>query len=844
MENHLKEIQIVLDTQSANYDNFLLIGDFNAEPKDKEIVDFCQSYNMQNIIKDFTCYKNLNNPTCIDLMLTNRPRSFLKSITIDTGLSDFHKMTLSILKMFFSKQSPNTIRYRDFRSFSNLSFRNDLLIETSKLRKTGKLHESFQKTLNEVFNKHVPIKKRTLRANQAPFMTKAISKAIMNRSRLKNRYLKSRNIEHKRAYNRQRNYCVSLIRKAKKSFFNEIDTNSIVNSKKFWTIVKPFFSEKTVVKAKINLIENNEIISDDFNLANTFNNFFVNTVPSLEIKENHHLICTDGTFDCQVEQILNKYKFHPSITTINNNLKTMMPFSFNNVQKESLTSIINDLDSSKTCQKQDVPVNIIKNNSDIFTNILHENINHCLSTSYFPDELKHAEVIPIHKKDSKLEKSNYRPVSILLNVSKIFEICISGQLSYHFEKILSKYQFGFRKGYNAQQCLIAMIELWKKSVDQKKSFGALLTDLSKAFDCIDHELLIAKLSAYGLDYSSLKLIFSYLENRKQTVRINHTFSEPKTIKYGVPQGSVMGPLLFNIYICDLFLTTNDWKIANYADDTTPYVMCDDMKSVIESLESCSELLFTWFDDNYMKANSDESHLLLSTDNVFQANINNDVICNSNSEKLLGVTVDSKLKFDEHVNNLCDKASQKLSALARVSHLMSRDQKRRIMKAFITSQFGYCPLVWMFCSRSANNRINRIHERALRITYNDDKSSFVELLDKDNSVSIHHRNLQVLCIEIYKIKHNLSSEILKEVFNIINPKYNLRKRTLFESRNIRTEQYGFHSLSYIGPKIWNDVPENIKSSETLDVFKNSIKEWKPVSCPCRLCKEYIQNLGYL
>ena len=180
-------------------------------------------------------------------------------------------------------------------------------------------------------------------------------------------------------------------------------------------------------------------------------------------------------------------------------------------------------------------------------------------------------------------------------------------------------------------------------------------------------------------------------------------------------------------------------------------MCDDMESVIKSLESGSKLIFTWFENNYMKANSDKSHLLLSTDNVIQANINNDLISNSKSEKLLGVTVDSKLKFDEHVNKLCNKASQKLSALARVSPFMSKNQKRKIMKAFITSQFGYCPLVWMFCSRAANNRINRIHERSLRIVYNDNTLSFLELLDKDCSVSIHHRNLQVLCIEIYKIK---------------------------------------------------------------------------------------------
>ena len=131
------------------------------------------------------------------------------------------------------------------------------------------------------------------------------------------------------------------------------------------------------------------------------------------------------------------------------------------------------------------------------------------------------------------------------------------QISNYFENILSKYQFEFRKGFNAQQCFIAMIELWKKSVDQKKAFGALLTDLSKAFDCVNHELLIAKCAAYGLDYLSLKLLFSYLENRKQTVRINYAFSESKSVKYGVPQGSVLGLLLFNIYICDLFVTIKD-----------------------------------------------------------------------------------------------------------------------------------------------------------------------------------------------------------------------------------------------------------------------------------------------
>ena len=265
-----------------------------------------------------------------------------------------------------------------------------------------------------------------------------------------------------------------------------------------------------------------------------------------------------------------------------------------------------------------------------------------------------------------------------------------------------------------------------------------------------------------MEERSLKFLISYFTNRVQKVRINNTYSTLKNIIHGVPQGSVLGPLFFNIYICDLFFFVNDTYVANYADDTTPYIAEDTIPEVIEALENCSKVLFTWFQNNGMKANSDKSHLILSTQEVFEANINNDIIYSSNSKKLLGITIDSKLKFDEHLTNLCNKASQKLSALARVSSYMTLPQKRRIMKAFITSQFGYCPLVWMFCSRNMNNRINRIHERSLRIVYNDFISTFSDLLQKDNSVSIHYRNIQLLCIEIFKVRHQLSPDIMNNV----------------------------------------------------------------------------------
>ena len=275
------------------------------------------------------------------------------------------------------------------------------------------------------------------------------------------------------------------------------------------------------------------------------------------------------------------------------------------------------------------------------------------------------------------------------------------------------------------------MEKWKKSVDNGGAFGALFTDLSKAFDCLSHELLIAKLDAYGLDKKSLKLLNDYLSHRKQRVEINDFFSSWDEILFGVPQGSILGPLLFNIFICDMFYFLEDYDIANYADDTTPFSAKDNHELVVKDLEKSSSILFRWLEFNYMKINSDKSrHLIMSGNSKFLSNIDNNVIESENQQELLGILIDSNLTFKEHINNICKKASQKLNALARISPYMDIQKRRTIMKSFISSQFGYCPLIWMFHTRGLNNKINLLHERALRITYGDKDLTFQELLEKD------------------------------------------------------------------------------------------------------------------
>ena len=334
----------------------------------------------------------------------------------------------------------------------------------------------------------------------------------------------------------------------------------------------------------------------------------------------------------------------------------------------------------------------------------------------------------------------------------------------------------------------------ESALDKGENIFVLFMNLSKAFDTINHDLLLAKLKAHGFSINALDLMCSYLKNRKQSVQINNSFSSTNKVHAGVHQGSIDGPLLFNLFINDSVLFLTDTFLSNYADDNNLYSIGKDILKNL--LRKDFRALTEWFFKNYMVLNQKKCRYMCigrNTEND-KFKFDNLLLENSKEEVVLGVIIDNKLTFDSHIKSICRKAGQKLGALLRITNYLNTSQKKLIFSGMIKSQFSYCPLIWMFSSRKSNNLINRIHERSIRIVSSDNESNFENLLEKNKEITIHQRNLQILMIEVFKIINGYAPLIMDNFFIFRENTHNLRNFQIILNENKKTVRYGSETTS--------------------------------------------------
>ena len=397
------------------------------------------------------------------------------------------------MKAHYQKIKPRIISYRNFKNYNHNQFRVDFQKLMQRYKETGEEinYDIFEKSVIEILDKMVPLKTKYLRGNHQPFVNKELSKAIVNRTKLRNIYCKNKMDDDRTKYVRQRKYCVNLLRRVKRDYYNNLNTGNITDNKKFWKSVKPSFTDKINTNEQINPVDNGTIVSDNTKVANIMSDFFSNVVDTLNISDNTDIISNTDHIVDKIEMAIVKYAKHPSITNIKDCYNRDRIFSLSHTTVENVRNIILNTGVNKATPKNGIPTKNLKLNYDLFAPFICDNFNDGIDNCIFPEVLKYAEIKPTHKKDDRCHKENYRPISLLPIVSKIYERLLYSQIDAYFNEILSPLQCGFRKFHSAQHCLLVLLEKWKIALDSKQKAGIILTDLSKAFDCIRYDMFIA-----------------------------------------------------------------------------------------------------------------------------------------------------------------------------------------------------------------------------------------------------------------------------------------------------------------------------------------------------------------
>ena len=596
------------------------MGNFNIDITKEYLSGFdkleelCDTFNLTNLIKSETCCTN-NHKSTIDLFFTNKPLSFQGTSSTETGLSDCHKLISSFMKSFVSRLKPKIIFFRNYKKFDETKFLSDLR-NTNFSFTSADPNENYlflTNSFSKIVEKHVPLKKKTLRGNHAPFVSKELRKAIYTRSRFRNRFLKIPDETNSRLYKQQRNKYVSIRRKSIKHYFSNIASNGVVTNKNFWKAIKPILTNKGCLEeSDIMLRDDEKMITDEKKLVQLFNDHYINIVErSCGFKpEKVEFDIGSSNKNEVLSSVLEKYRNHPSIVKIlkNTNLQSSsisIPSSSwgSKITTEEINTNLKSLNSKKNTWNRQNTTKRVKLASGFLAEPLSIAISNSISTSTFPNNAKIASVVPIDKKtDDKHVISNFRRVSILNCFSKVSENVIKNELLKSMNVHLSPFLSAYRKNYNTQHVLLRLLEEWREHLDNNKTVGGILIDLLKAFDCVPHDLLLAKLAAYGIDDNLILYIHSYLLNCKQCVCINNILSEFNKVISGVPQGSIVGPTLFNCFFDNFYYFIKNANVHNFAEDSTLTTFAQNVGTLMSILESDSKIAIAWFETNKMIVN--------------------------------------------------------------------------------------------------------------------------------------------------------------------------------------------------------------------------------------------------
>lgn len=568
------------------------------------------------------------------------------------------------------------------------------------------------------------------------------------------------------------------------------------------------------------VINDGSSIEDPTEIANTFNNFFVNVASKIK----------EPVTNCNHDRLK---EFCQSKLPENNK------FNISNIEKEKVLKYLSNVDVSKATGTDNIGPRLLKLAAPYIADDITFICNHSINNSTFPTKWKEAKVSPLYKNGPHDDINNYRPISILPILSKVLEKhvhdCLSSYL--HEHNLLHKTQSGFRSQHSCESALVHMIDSWLDAMDNGKMVGVVLVDFKKAFDLVDHQILLSKLELYGIDNQTLIWFNTYLTHRQQQVSVNNSRSDFEPVTCGVPQGSILGPLLFLLFINDLPLYTANVSTDMYADDTTLYDIQNSQETIEQNLQLALNQLRIWCKNNGMLLNSAKTKVMLVTTNQKRQRLNNanlklhymdESLHMVSSEKILGVFVDNNLMWSDHVKHITKKISSNIWLLSKIKHFLSQAHRIQFYKSYVQPHIDFCNIVWGNTSESNKLKIFRLQKHACRVILDYNVEDSHEAMNSLKMLSLYDRLFLRKAKFMFKVYNDITPTYISENFtlrNEVNTSVTLRSSAsgCFVLPQPRKECYK-HSMRYSGCLTWNSLPIEVKCAQTLETFHSRCLKW--------------------
>ena len=816
-----------LDSTILDYDKLLMVGDFNLhidDENDKNAATFL------NVTESYDLTQHVTAPThnrghTLDLIFTRSDQKLLNNLRVENNLMSDHYWILCKLNIRKPKVTSRTISYRNLKNISIDAFsqdiENSILSDRCQLSNLDEFVSRYNLTLSELLDKHAPLSlKKIVPHSNSPWYNSKITSIKICCRKAERKWRQTKLEVHKQIYLS----CLETLHNAIKSSKKEYYQSKIDNS-----------DPKCTYKIANTLLnKSSDILLPNFtsatSLATRFNKFFIDKI----VKIRNDLQATSVK--------LNMFKSAPRLNNLTYengksapNLSVFKPATDDEIKKIILNS------KSTQCPSDPIPTHLLKQCITSLLPTITQIVNMSLSTASMPAKFKKAIVVPLLKKVSLNVESlkNFRPVSNLAFLSKVIEKVVAARLKEHMDtnQLHEIYQSAYKKFHSCETALLKVKDDILKAVDNKKCVLLVLLDLSAAFDTIDHDTLIRTLAEkIGLCGTALKWFQDYLSDRVQSVLVDGVESDIFNILFGVPQGSVLGPILFIIYTSPLgdIFRRHGVSYHLYADDTQIYISftCNKVDEAFANMENCIADIKDWMTLNLLKLNAEKTEVIvigskaqLKGLSLGQIKIGTDSVTPTASARNIGVVFDSSLSMDQHVTNICKSAWHHLRELGKIRQYLDSKSAQLLIHSYVTSRLDNFNSLLFGLPQYEIDRLQRIQNAAARVVALAKKFDHITPVLKElHWLPITQRiNFKILLLT-FKALHNMAPTYITDLLKVSNNPRALRSNSKFLLVAPKTKyvKYGDCSFSYAAPLLWNNLPDSCRMAPTCEIFKNRIK----------------------